>query len=73
MTKLEGLIEAIEMESRLPSPSHGNFARLTAMAFRELLVSDQPPVVTSTASQGTAVVSEVKNSSRKSKAKNQGS
>lgn len=35
--KLNGVIEAIEAESKQPSPSHANLARLVAMFFREFL------------------------------------
>lgn len=37
MEKIEGIIQAIEAESKTPSPSHLNLARLVAMAFRALL------------------------------------
>ncbi len=37
MSKLEGIIQAIEAEERRPLPSHSNLARLSAMAFRELM------------------------------------
>lgn len=32
--ELEGVIQAIEQESKLPSPSHNNLARLIAKALR---------------------------------------
>jgi hypothetical protein len=35
--KHEGLVEGIEMESKIPHPSHANLARLVAMFCRELL------------------------------------
>lgn len=34
MNELEGIIQAIEMESRRPAPSHNELARLTARALR---------------------------------------
>ncbi len=37
--KLEGLLTAIEAESKSPSPSHQNLARLVTMIFKELLQS----------------------------------
>lgn len=44
-TKLEGILTAIESETRLPSPSHNNLARLVAMAFRELMYQASRPLV----------------------------
>lgn len=35
--KLSGILSAIDTESRTPSPSHQNLARLITMFFRELL------------------------------------
>ncbi len=37
--KFQGLLTAIEAESKSPSPSHQNLARLVTMVFRELLRS----------------------------------
>lgn len=41
---LEGITEAIEAESRTPSPSHQNLARLVAMALRNLMTPSSPEV-----------------------------
>lgn len=41
--KLEGLISAIESESRQPSPSHNNLARLVAMFCKELIKQSEKP------------------------------
>lgn len=35
--KIKGILDAIETESKLPSPSHANLARLTGMALKEML------------------------------------
>lgn len=37
ITKLEGIVSAIEVESTQPSPSHNNLARLSALFFKELI------------------------------------
>lgn len=39
---LNGIIDAIQAESRTPSPSHQNLARLTAMALKELAELIEP-------------------------------
>lgn len=47
LTKLNGIVEAIEGEAAQPAPSHNNLARLTFMAFKEvgvLLSGLQAPV-----------------------------
>ncbi len=49
--KLEGIVDAIEEESRTPSPSHQNLARLVAMFMREILVEDEVPLVPQTETQ----------------------
>lgn len=36
MTKLDGILEAINAESLRPSPSHANLARLVISAFQEI-------------------------------------
>jgi len=41
--KLQGIISAIEEESRVPSPSHSNLARLLGMFCREFLSDFGPP------------------------------
>lgn len=40
--KLEGIVSAIEAESKIPMPSHANLARLVSMFFRELLEQVKP-------------------------------
>lgn len=37
VNKLEGIVSAIEGESKAPAPSHANLARLVSMFFRELI------------------------------------
>lgn len=41
--KLSGIVEAIEGEGKLPSPSHNNLARLVAMFCKELIEGLFPP------------------------------
>lgn len=72
--KLNGIIDAVEMESKMPSPSHNNLARLCAMFMRESIKEE--PVITFSQSSGPAtsttyttpsVVPEVKKRRGKSK------
>lgn len=42
--KLEGIISAIETESKIPSPSHANLARLVSNLFRVLVEEFSKPV-----------------------------
>jgi hypothetical protein len=46
---LQGIIDAIEVESKQPSPSHGNLARLITIALSHIagMLEDKNPVVTS--------------------------
>lgn len=43
IAKLQGLIDAIEGESRAPAPSHNNLARLVASFCKELLIVINTP------------------------------
>lgn len=42
VTKLKGLVSAVEDESTRPSPSHNNLARLTAMFMHEIIALLEP-------------------------------
>lgn len=42
MSILEGIIEAIEAESKQPSPSHNNLARLVALGLKAISESLEP-------------------------------
>lgn len=44
MTKLEGIVQAIEGEAKAPAPSHANLARLTAMFCRTFIEALNEPV-----------------------------
>lgn len=37
VAKLQGIVDAIDVEGKQPSPSHNNLARLTAMFMREVI------------------------------------
>ncbi len=55
LDQLNGLIDAVEAESKNPNPSHQNLARLCWMFFREIVQHLQPPEPTVTITQATAV------------------
>lgn len=43
-TKVEGIIDAIEVEHRQPTPTHANLARLTALLARTILEELNKPL-----------------------------
>lgn len=59
MSKIDGLISAIEAEAKQPHPSHANLARLVAMIFREMYGDCRPqpaPATTATSGSGSGTV-----------------
>jgi len=57
LAKLEGLATAIEEESKVPSPSHLNLARLLGMFCRELIFTLNNPVFVSPTRESFTVTS----------------
>ena len=65
--KLDGLLDAIATESKSPSPSHQNLARLVVMTFQEIrtaFTEEFPPIEVPTNGQ-VEVVTEPRPAKRK--------